>query len=62
VSHRAGGLHGIVARRRRGHAQLLGQGREGEVVAVLTAEFERENPGIRVRVQQMPWTTTTRRC
>lgn len=33
-----------------------GMGREGEVVAVLTSDFERENPGIRVRVQQMPWT------
>ena len=31
-------------------------GREGEVVAELARDFERENPGIRVRVQQMPWT------
>jgi multiple sugar transport system substrate-binding protein len=31
-------------------------GREGEVVAELLPEFERENPGIRVRVQQIPWT------
>ncbi len=30
-------------------------GREGEVVQELTREFERENPGIRVRVQQIPW-------
>ncbi len=30
-------------------------GREGEVVRELTAEFERRNPGIRVRVQQIPW-------
>ncbi|MGH7560106.1 MAG: extracellular solute-binding protein, partial [Gemmatimonadales bacterium] len=30
-------------------------GREGEVVAELVRGFERENPGIRVRVQQIPW-------
>lgn len=30
-------------------------GREGEVVQELMPEFERENPGIRVRVQQIPW-------
>ncbi|HEY8468525.1 MAG TPA: sugar ABC transporter substrate-binding protein, partial [Longimicrobiales bacterium] len=31
-------------------------GREGEVVRELVPEFERRNPGIRVRVQQIPWT------
>jgi len=31
-------------------------GREGEVVAQLLPEFERRNPGIRVEVQQLPWT------
>ena len=31
-------------------------GREGEVVASLLPEFERAHPGIRVRVQQLPWT------
>jgi multiple sugar transport system substrate-binding protein len=31
-------------------------GREGEVVAELARQFERENPGLRVRVQQIPWT------
>jgi len=31
-------------------------GREGEVVTELLPEFERENPGIRVKVQQLPWT------
>src|SRR5688572_16043413 len=31
-------------------------GREGEVVAQLLPEFERANPGIRVKVQQLPWT------
>jgi multiple sugar transport system substrate-binding protein len=31
-------------------------GREGEVIAQLLPEFERKNPGIRVQVQQLPWT------
>ena len=31
-------------------------GAEGEQVAKLVPQFERENPGIRVRVQQIPWT------
>jgi multiple sugar transport system substrate-binding protein len=31
-------------------------GREGEVVAELLPEFERTHPGIRVKVQQLPWT------
>ena len=31
-------------------------GREGEVVADLVREFERAHPGIRVNVQQLPWT------
>lgn len=31
-------------------------GREGEVVQELARDFERENPRIRVRVQQIPWT------
>jgi multiple sugar transport system substrate-binding protein len=30
-------------------------GREGEVAAELVASFERENPGVRVRVEQLPW-------
>lgn len=32
-------------------------GREGEVVARLLPEFERAHPGIRVKVQQLPWTS-----
>ena len=36
--------------------RFWGLGREGEVVASLVPEFERRNPGIRVQVQQMPWT------
>jgi multiple sugar transport system substrate-binding protein len=31
-------------------------GREGEMVAGLLPEFERAHPGIRVKVQQVPWT------
>jgi multiple sugar transport system substrate-binding protein len=31
-------------------------GREGEVLQELIPEFERQNPGIRVKVQQIPWT------
>lgn len=31
-------------------------GREAEVVAELIAEFERDNPGIRVDIQNIPWT------
>jgi multiple sugar transport system substrate-binding protein len=31
-------------------------GREGEVVQELVRDFEAENPGVRVRVQQIPWT------
>ena len=36
--------------------RFWGMGREGEVVAELARQFERENPGLRVRVQQIPWT------
>ncbi len=35
--------------------QLWAFGREGEEVQQLIPEFERRNPGIRVRVQQIPW-------
>ena len=31
-------------------------GREGEVVGELLTEFEREHPGLTVRVEQLPWT------
>ena len=36
--------------------RLWGLGREGEVVEMLVRDFERENPDIRVHVQQIPWT------
>ncbi|HSS28869.1 MAG TPA: extracellular solute-binding protein, partial [Usitatibacter sp.] len=31
-------------------------GREAEVVSQLLPEFERRNPGVRVAIQQLPWT------
>jgi multiple sugar transport system substrate-binding protein len=42
--------------------RFWGLGREGEVVKDLVPEFERENPGIRVVVQQIPWTAAHRSC
>jgi multiple sugar transport system substrate-binding protein len=36
--------------------EFWGLGREGEVVSELVPEFERQNPGIRIDVQQIPWT------
>ncbi|MCR4341503.1 MAG: extracellular solute-binding protein, partial [Gemmatimonadaceae bacterium] len=36
--------------------RLWAMGREGEVVSELMPAFEREHPGIRVEVQQIPWT------
>jgi multiple sugar transport system substrate-binding protein len=35
--------------------RLWAMGREGEVVSQLLPEFEKENPGIKVQVQQIPW-------
>jgi len=35
--------------------RLWAMGREGEVVSELIPAFEREHPGIRVQVQQIPW-------
>ncbi len=35
--------------------QLWAVGREGEAVADLVPDFERSHPGVRVRVQQIPW-------
>jgi multiple sugar transport system substrate-binding protein len=37
--------------------RMWAMGREGEVVATLTADFERLHPGVRVEVQQLPWTS-----
>jgi multiple sugar transport system substrate-binding protein len=36
--------------------EFWGLGREGEVVAQLLPDFRRENPGIHVEIQQIPWT------
>jgi multiple sugar transport system substrate-binding protein len=36
--------------------EFWAMGREGEVVQQMVPEFERRNPGVRVRVQQIPWT------
>lgn len=36
--------------------EFWAMGREGEVAAELVPGFERENPGVRVEVQQIPWT------
>jgi multiple sugar transport system substrate-binding protein len=35
--------------------QFWGMGREGEVVRELVSAFERQHPGVRVHVQQIPW-------
>ena len=35
--------------------RLWAMGREGELVQQLLPEFERTHPGVRVRVQQIPW-------
>jgi multiple sugar transport system substrate-binding protein len=35
--------------------RMWAMGREGEVVGELVREFEREQPGVRVQVQQIPW-------
>ena len=37
--------------------RFWGMGREGEVVSDLVGEFERRNPGVRLVVQQIPWTS-----
>jgi multiple sugar transport system substrate-binding protein len=37
--------------------EFWAMGREGEVVQELIPDFEREHPGIRVEVQQLPWTS-----
>jgi multiple sugar transport system substrate-binding protein len=50
------GLEGCGAARGGGVTlRLWAMGREGEVVQELVRDFERENPGVRVRVQQIPW-------
>ena len=41
---------------RREVLRFWAMGYEGEVVAQLIPEFERRHPGIRVELQQLPWT------
>ena len=48
-------LVGACARRDGGALRLWAMGREGEVVGVLLADFQREHPAIRVAVEQLPW-------
>jgi multiple sugar transport system substrate-binding protein len=43
-------------REQRTTIEFWGLGYEGEVVAQLIPQFERENPGVHVDVQQIPWT------
>ena len=38
-----------------GVLRFWAMGREGEVATQLLGAFERENPGLRVRVEQLPW-------
>ncbi len=49
------GLAGCAAPDGRTEVVFWGMGREGEVVGELVPAFEAEHPGIRVRVQQIPW-------
>jgi multiple sugar transport system substrate-binding protein len=39
-----------------GPLRFWAMGREGEVVGELLADFQREHPGLTVRVEQLPWT------
>lgn len=50
-------LAGACAPRETGvtRVRMWAMGREGEVVQELVRDFEREHPGIRVEVQQIPW-------
>jgi multiple sugar transport system substrate-binding protein len=52
----AAGCSGSAAHDGSTIVHLWAVGREGEVVQQLVPAFERENPGIHVRVQQIPWT------
>lgn len=49
------GAAGCPGRAERGAIEFWALGREGEVVQQLLPAFERRNPGLRVRVQQIPW-------
>lgn len=56
----AGGLAALLAaacgaRENPNEIRFWALGREGEVVREMMADFEKEHPGITVRVQQIPW-------
>lgn len=48
------GMAGCV-RRQPGSLRFWAMGREAEIAGDLLAEFEREHAGIRVRIEQLPW-------
>ena len=48
------GLAGCM-RRDSGTLRFWAMGREAEIAGELLADFEREHPGIRVRIEQLPW-------
>jgi multiple sugar transport system substrate-binding protein len=50
-----GAAAACATRRDDRHLRFWAMGREGEVAAQLVGEFERENAGLRVRVEQLPW-------
>jgi multiple sugar transport system substrate-binding protein len=49
------GLCAAACARHERALRFWAMGREGEVAARLLGAFERENPGLRVRVEQLPW-------
>ncbi len=51
----AGAAGAACARRDDRALRFWAMGREGEVATKLLGAFERENPGLRVRVEQLPW-------
>jgi multiple sugar transport system substrate-binding protein len=52
----AGGCARADASGATGELRVWAFGAEGEVIGPLAREFERENPGVHVRVQAIPWT------
>ena len=52
----AGALAAGCAPREANVLRLWAMGREGEVAADLVAGFEAEHPGVKVRIEQLPWT------
>ena len=48
-------LAGCAPKDSRTIVRMWAMGREGEVVQQMLPAFERENPGVHVIVQQVPW-------